>query len=36
VTIPVSDGELVLGDLQTIFFCEFDGPRSRRVLVTVF
>jgi secondary thiamine-phosphate synthase enzyme len=35
VTIPLEDGELVLGDLQTIFFCEFDGPRERRVYVSV-
>lgn len=35
VTIPLDDGQLALGDLQTIFLCEFDGPRRRRVLVTV-
>ena len=35
VTIPLEDGELSLGDLQTIFFCEFDGPRERRIHVTV-
>jgi secondary thiamine-phosphate synthase enzyme len=35
VTIPLEDGKLVLGDLQTIFFCEFDGPRERKVCVTV-
>jgi len=27
--------ELVLGTWQGIFFCEFDGPRSRRVLVQI-
>ena len=31
VTIPLEDGELALGELQTIFFCEFDGPRARTV-----
>jgi secondary thiamine-phosphate synthase enzyme len=35
LTIPLRHGELALGDLQTIFFCEFDGPRSRTVYVTV-
>src|ERR671937_3211334 len=34
VTIPLEDGELALGDLQTVFFCEFDGPREREVYVT--
>jgi secondary thiamine-phosphate synthase enzyme len=34
VTIPVEDGKLVLGELQTIFLCEFDGPRERKVHVT--
>jgi len=29
----VQDGELVLGIWQGIYFCEFDGPRSRSVIV---
>ena len=29
--IPVEQGRLVLGTWQAIYFCEFDGPRSRRV-----
>ena len=33
VLIPVEDGNLVLGTWQGIFFCEFDGPRNRKVLV---
>ncbi len=33
VTVPVSDGRLVLGTWQGVFFCEFDGPRSRRVTI---
>jgi secondary thiamine-phosphate synthase enzyme len=33
--VPVEDGQLHLGTWQAIFFCEFDGPRSRRVLVRV-
>ena len=33
--ILIKDGALMLGSWQGIFFCEFDGPRSRRVLVQV-
>lgn len=35
VTIPVENGRLSLGTWQGIFFCEFDGPRSRRVIVSI-
>jgi len=31
VTVIVERGRLVLGTWQKIFFCEFDGPRSRKV-----
>jgi secondary thiamine-phosphate synthase enzyme len=34
-TVPVKDGALALGTWQSIFFCEFDGPRRRKVYVTV-
>lgn len=34
-TIPVEKGNLVLGTWQCIYFCEFDGPRSRNVIVNV-
>jgi len=33
VSVIVEDGKLLLGTWQSIFFCEFDGPRKRRVLV---
>ncbi len=33
VTVIVEKGRLVLGTWQKIFFCEFDGPRSRRAYV---
>ena len=33
--VLVKDGKLALGTWQGIFFCEFDGPRSRKVLVQV-
>jgi secondary thiamine-phosphate synthase enzyme len=31
VTVPVRDSKLRLGRWQEIFFCEFDGPRTRSV-----
>jgi len=33
VTVPVESGRLVLGTWQGIYFCEFDGPRTRKVHV---
>ncbi len=35
VTVPVQQGKLMLGTWQAIYFCEFDGPRSRKLSVTV-
>jgi secondary thiamine-phosphate synthase enzyme len=35
VLVPVRNGRLALGTWQGIFFCEFDGPRSRRVYVSL-
>ena len=34
-TVFVESGRLVLGTWQGLFFCEFDGPRSREVYVKV-
>ena len=34
VLVPVSEGRLALGTWQGIFFCEFDGPRERKVYVS--
>ena len=34
VLVPLREGTLALGTYQGIFFCEFDGPRERRVYVT--
>ncbi len=34
-TVIIEDGELQLGTWQGIFFCEFDGPRTRKVLVSI-
>lgn len=35
VWLPVIDGRLGLGRWQSIFFCEFDGPRARTFLVSL-
>ena len=35
LTLPVEEGRLVLGVWQGVFFCEFDGPRQRKLLVQV-
>ncbi|MCX8006591.1 MAG: secondary thiamine-phosphate synthase enzyme YjbQ [Coriobacteriia bacterium] len=35
VAVPVRDGRVSLGTWQAVFFCEFDGPRQRRLAVTV-
>ncbi|HUQ41042.1 MAG TPA: secondary thiamine-phosphate synthase enzyme YjbQ [Candidatus Limnocylindrales bacterium] len=35
ITIPIRDGELVLGTWQGIYFADYDGPRERRATVTV-
>ena len=34
VLVPLREGRLALGTWQGIFFCEFDGPRRRKVFVT--
>jgi secondary thiamine-phosphate synthase enzyme len=34
ILIPLDDGKLALGKWQGIFFCEFDGPRERKVYIT--
>lgn len=31
--VIIENGRLVLGTWQSIFFCEFDGPRTRKVIV---
>lgn len=33
--LPVADGQVVLGTWQRLFFCDFDGPRRRKVMVTI-
>ncbi len=33
--ILIKDGHLVLGTWQGVYFCEFDGPRTRRVIIQI-
>lgn len=35
VSVIIENGSLVLGTWQGIFFCEFDGPRSRNAVIKV-
>jgi secondary thiamine-phosphate synthase enzyme len=35
VTVPVENGALQLGTWQGIFFCEYDGPRTRHAWVSL-
>ena len=35
VTVMVENAQVVLGTWQGIYFCEFDGPRTRRLMVKV-
>ena len=34
-TLIIKDGQLLLGTWQGVFFCEFDGPRTRKVFVRI-
>jgi len=34
VVIPLRDARLALGTYQAVYFCEFDGPRTRKVYVS--
>ncbi|HCX03708.1 MAG TPA: hypothetical protein DHM42_04415 [Clostridiales bacterium] len=35
VSIPIEEGKMILGTWQGIYFCEFDGPRNRKVVVSI-
>lgn len=35
VTVPFENGKLCLGRWQGIYLCEFDGPRERKVVVSI-
>ena len=34
-TVLIENGRLVLGTWQGVYFCEFDGPRQRELLIKV-
>jgi len=34
-SVPVVDGKIQMGTWQGIFFCEFDGPRERKLWITL-
>ncbi len=34
-TVIITNGSLMLGTWQSVFFCEFDGPRNRKVWVKI-
>jgi len=33
LAVIVNEGRLVLGTWQSLFFCEFDGPRKRKIVI---
>ena len=35
LNVPVHNGKLLLGTWQGLFFAEFDGPRNRKVVVSI-
>ena len=35
VAVFIADGRIVFGTWQGIYFCEFDGPRSRRAIIKI-
>jgi secondary thiamine-phosphate synthase enzyme len=35
-TIPIISGHLHMGTWQGIYFCEFDGPRNRKIKVNIY
>ncbi len=35
LSLIIENGDIVLGTWQGVFFCEFDGPRNRKILVKI-
>jgi secondary thiamine-phosphate synthase enzyme len=35
ISLIIENGDIVLGTWQGVFFCEFDGPRNRKILVKI-
>jgi len=34
-SVIIENGSIILGTWQAIFFCEFDGPRNRKVFIKI-
>ncbi|MFC1753096.1 secondary thiamine-phosphate synthase enzyme YjbQ [Thermoproteota archaeon] len=34
-TVPIKEGKLALGKWQDLFLCDFDGPRKRKIIITI-
>lgn len=35
LNLIIEDGRLILGTWQAVYFCEFDGPRNRKIYVKI-
>jgi secondary thiamine-phosphate synthase enzyme len=35
ITLIVHDSRLLMGTWQSLFFCEFDGPRARKIFIKI-
>jgi len=35
INLIAEDGKIFLGTWQSIFFCEFDGPRKRKIIIKI-
>lgn len=35
LAVIVDEGRLILGTWQSLFFCEFDGPRKRKIMIEI-
>jgi secondary thiamine-phosphate synthase enzyme len=35
LALIIDEGKIVYGTWQSVYFCEFDGPRSRRVMIKI-
>ena len=36
IEIPIEKGKMALGEWQGVFFCEFDGPRTRKIQLQIW
>jgi secondary thiamine-phosphate synthase enzyme len=35
ISLIIENGSLVLGTWQSVYFCEFDGPRNRKYFIKI-